>query len=575
MLRETARTTPTPKCARRPPRAWATSATPRRSRRAREEARATPSRACSSSPRRAWASSRTPKATAPLLALLQAQRQQGRVPAARGRACAGQHRQERGARRRRAKDPSAAVRLGVVLAYRELQRSPRIAQFLDDADAYIAREAAEAINDAPIEAALAAAGRRSSTSAPVERRAAVVERAINANYRLGGAEQRAGAGQLRDQRKAPPRACAPKRCCSSGCGARRRSATASSASTARCRRAMARPRRDALTRRAAEGARRRAGSRAARGARSHRRLCSCVKRRAALLAATVAQRRRRPKPCASARSRQLDAVRRRRRDARASTPRRNRSVAGPAPRGAADRRRGARPSARCPSSALSTSTAPKPNSGRRSRRWAARSARDAEAAGGARSISSPPARFSRARRSSSSRPWRRARRPAVKARWAKQQAAWAASGNALAPYSFALAGGNPRRGAGRFFENAVLPCARCHKVGGEGGEAGPDLSLIGKDKTQGVPARVHRQAERAHRAGLRHRDVASSRTARRRPARSRASRPRQIVLKRADGTTPTIDPKQVKQRTAAPSSHAGDLRAGADARSSCATSSRS
>src|SRR6185295_19451596 len=72
--------------------------------------------------------------------------------------------------------------------------------------------------------------------------------------------------------------------------------------------------------------------------------------------------------------------------------------------------------------------------------------------------------------------------PAVKARWAKQQAVWAASGNALAPFSFALAGGDPRRGADVFFDNTILPCVRCHKVGGEGGDAGPDLSLVAKGR---------------------------------------------------------------------------------------------
>ena len=54
--------------------------------------------------------------------------------------------------------PAAAVRLGVLLAYRELQ-NPAIAQFLDDADPYLAREAAEAINDAPVESRARAAGR--------------------------------------------------------------------------------------------------------------------------------------------------------------------------------------------------------------------------------------------------------------------------------------------------------------------------------------------------------------------------------------------------------------------------------
>ncbi len=69
--------------------------------------------------------------------------------------------------------------------------------------------------------------------------------------------------------------------------------------------------------------------------------------------------------------------------------------------------------------------------------------------------------------------------PAVKTRWEKQQAVWAASSDPLAAYSFALEGGNPGHGYEEFYENPILPCARCHKVGGEGGEAGPDLSRIG------------------------------------------------------------------------------------------------
>ncbi len=52
-------------------------------------------------------------------------------------------------------DTDPAVRLGVLLAYRKLQ-DPRAAEFLHDADPFIVREAALAINDAPIEAALPA-----------------------------------------------------------------------------------------------------------------------------------------------------------------------------------------------------------------------------------------------------------------------------------------------------------------------------------------------------------------------------------------------------------------------------------
>jgi quinoprotein glucose dehydrogenase len=72
--------------------------------------------------------------------------------------------------------------------------------------------------------------------------------------------------------------------------------------------------------------------------------------------------------------------------------------------------------------------------------------------------------------------------PTVKAQWAKQQAAWKASGNELASYSFALAGGHPGRGAREFYENQVLPCARCHRINAGGGEAGPDLTTIGARK---------------------------------------------------------------------------------------------
>jgi quinoprotein glucose dehydrogenase len=73
--------------------------------------------------------------------------------------------------------------------------------------------------------------------------------------------------------------------------------------------------------------------------------------------------------------------------------------------------------------------------------------------------------------------------PSVQARWEKLKAQWAAGADALAPYRSALAGGDPRRGARSFFDHAVLPCVRCHKVSGNGGEAGPDLTTIGKQQT--------------------------------------------------------------------------------------------
>ena len=143
--------------------------------------------------------------------------------------------------------------------------------------------------------------------------------------------------------------------------------------------------------------------------------------------------------------------------------------------------------------------------------------------------------------------------PAVKARWAKQQAAWTASGDALAPYSFALAGGAPGRGAREFFQNQVLPCARCHKVGGEGGEAGPDLSLIGAQKKKEYLLESVIKPSTHIAAGF---DVVTLQLKNgvTETGSIASETPTEIVLKHADNTTTTVDPKQVKERVTAPSS---------------------
>jgi len=92
-----------------------------------------------------------------------------------------------------AKDESPAVRMGVCLALRRLQRS-EVAQFLNDADPQIALEAARAIYDAPIPEALNAladvppASRRVGASEPGGTPGALLRRILNANFRLGGAE---------------------------------------------------------------------------------------------------------------------------------------------------------------------------------------------------------------------------------------------------------------------------------------------------------------------------------------------------------------------------------------------------
>ncbi|HVY71383.1 MAG TPA: HEAT repeat domain-containing protein, partial [Verrucomicrobiae bacterium] len=58
-------------------------------------------------------------------------------------------------------------------------------------------------------------------------------------------------------------------------------------------------------------------------------------------------------------------------------------------------------------------------------------------------------------------------------------AAHNAKDNALAPYLDCLTGGNAENGKKIFFERADVACVRCHKIGAEGGEVGPNLAGIG------------------------------------------------------------------------------------------------
>ena len=57
-----------------------------------------------------------------------------------------------------------------------------------------------------------------------------------------------------------------------------------------------------------------------------------------------------------------------------------------------------------------------------------------------------------------------------------------AESDSLAPWLVALDGGNTSQGSRLFFENAKLSCVRCHKVDRAGGEVGPNLTLIGKQR---------------------------------------------------------------------------------------------
>lgn len=56
------------------------------------------------------------------------------------------------------------------------------------------------------------------------------------------------------------------------------------------------------------------------------------------------------------------------------------------------------------------------------------------------------------------------------------------AGNVLATWSECLEGGDAESGRNLFFGRSSASCRRCHKVDGNGGEVGPDLSKIGKEK---------------------------------------------------------------------------------------------
>ena len=71
--------------------------------------------------------------------------------------------------------------------------------------------------------------------------------------------------------------------------------------------------------------------------------------------------------------------------------------------------------------------------------------------------------------------------PEVKARLEKYQSTKPPA-DKIAPYREALYGGNAAEGKKIFFEKVEASCLRCHKIGDEGGEAGPNLTGVASRK---------------------------------------------------------------------------------------------
>jgi quinoprotein glucose dehydrogenase len=98
-----------------------------------------------------------------------------------------------------AQDSSAAVRMGILLAWRRLE-SPGLAVFLEDREPRLVLEAARAIHDVPIAAALPRLARL-----PLERgvEEALARRVLNANFRLGGGENAAAVARAAGAEELP------------------------------------------------------------------------------------------------------------------------------------------------------------------------------------------------------------------------------------------------------------------------------------------------------------------------------------------------------------------------------------
>ncbi|NIO42923.1 MAG: c-type cytochrome, partial [Burkholderiales bacterium] len=52
----------------------------------------------------------------------------------------------------------------------------------------------------------------------------------------------------------------------------------------------------------------------------------------------------------------------------------------------------------------------------------------------------------------------------------------------IARFAWCLEGGDAERGRQVFFERIEVSCVRCHKVNDVGGEVGPDLSQVAREK---------------------------------------------------------------------------------------------
>ncbi len=443
-----------------------------------------------------------------------------------------------------ATDSSAAVRLGVLLAYRELANA-KIATFLADQDAFIAREAALAINDAPVKDAAPALA-ASLAKAPVADEPFVV-RAINANYRVGGDGSARNLAQFAERGDATPAmraealrqlglwAQTPQRDRVVGIFrpmAARGGDDAAAALTAAAPKLLGKAPDDVQV--------------AAIEAVASLKIQSLAPQLTALVGNNAAS-----EPVRAAALKSLDTL-----------------GGDEITRALALAEKSNVPALRLATLEITARRAPErampivsrfvAEGSEPEQQAAFRAIPQLPAADGAKLLVGSLDRLAAGKVAPGAQvelldAVEKSTAPAVQARWEKQKAAWAASGDDIAPYRSALAGGNPWAGAGQFFNNDVVPCARCHKVYGNGGEAGPDLSTIGKQKSAEYLLESIVLPSKHIAAGF---DIVTFtlKNGNTETGSIVSETPQVVVLKRGDNTTVDIATAQVQSRVAAPSS---------------------
>jgi putative heme-binding domain-containing protein len=108
--------------------------------------------------------------------------------------------------------------------------------------------------------------------------------------------------------------------------------------------------------------------------------------------------------------------------------------------------------------------------------------------------------------------------------------------------------GDPARGA-NLFADARLGCAKCHKVNGQGGEIGPDLSTIGAQFDRGQLAEAVVYPSRAIREGY-HQVTVTTVDGRVVAGLVRAEAADSITLRDADGKDHTLKADDIEKRSA-------------------------